>query len=297
MNKIIACPLCNESKTGKLFSVTDYLLSKESFDLLKCEACGFIFTSDPPSPDAIGSYYKSEDYISHSDTTEGFFNRVYHLVRKIMLSKKYNLIKHYSGTNKGSILDIGCGTGYFPGYMKNKGWSALGIESDKRASAYASSKFGLDILEMDDIMSMPAEKFDAVTLWHVLEHLYEPSVTLSMADRILKEDGALIIALPNNASFDARNYGAKWAAWDVPRHLWHFNQESFSRLVSGTGFEITTVRRMPFDVFYVSVLSEQNQGKRLAFIRGIISGSIGWILSLFNKSESSSLIYVLKKKP
>lgn len=296
MNKITACPVCNESKTGKLFSVTDYLLSKESFDLLKCEACGFIFTSDPPSPDAIGSYYKSEDYISHSDTTEGFFNRVYHLVRKIMLSKKYNLIKHYSGTNKGSILDIGCGTGYFPGYMKNKGWSALGIESDKQASAYASSKFGLDILEMDDIMSMPAEEFDAVTLWHVLEHLYEPSVTLSMADRILKEDGVLIIALPNNASFDARHYGAKWAAWDVPRHLWHFNQESFSRLVSGTGFEITTVRRMPFDVFYVSVLSEQNQGKRLAFIRGLLIGSIGWFSSLLEKSDCSSLIYVLKKK-
>ena len=296
MNTTNTCPVCHESKLDKLFSVTDYLVSKESFELLKCAGCGFIITADPPSFDLIGNYYESEEYISHSDTAKGFFNKVYHRVRKRMLSRKYNMVKHYSGIKKGDLLDIGCGTGYFPGYMKNKGWSATGIESDKSASQYASSKFGIDVLEMNDISSMPSKKFDAVTLWHVLEHLYEPSGTVSMVDRILKDEGVLIIALPNNSSFDARIYRDKWAAWDVPRHLWHFNQASFSRLISETSFEIIAVRKMPFDAFYVSVLSEKNRGKKLAFIRGLLSGSIGWFSSLLKKSDCSSLIYVLKKK-
>ena len=213
-----------------------------------------------------------------------------------MLTKKFRIISRFSGIPTGSLLDIGCGTGYFPAFMKSKGWSAVGIESDKNASEFASKNLGIDVYILNDLETLREEPFDAITLWHVLEHLYNPKKLIEDAFHLLKNDGILVIALPNNDSLDASLYKQDWAAWDVPRHLWHFNFDSFSKLIDGTGFSLIRTLRMPFDSFYVSILSEKASNKKLSFLRGIVTGLIGWCFSLFRKRKSSSLIYILKKE-
>ena len=295
MNKPDTCPGCGRKNLSSKFKVTDNLVSKTGFNLVECEDCTLIWTDEAPDRNEIGKYYRSEEYISHSDTRKGIFNRIYHLVRKQMLKKKFNLVKSESGRNQGNILDIGCATGYFPGYMKEQGWDVTGIEADATAAHFAREKFGINVFKPGEIGTLTSNSFDVVSLWHVLEHIHEPKKLIGDLDRILRSDGVLIIALPNNNSTDAGHYKNNWAAWDVPRHLWHFNLNSFESFISGTGFEISAIRKMPYDAFYVSILSEQNKGSSLSFIRGMIIGSISWITSLFRKTSCSSLIFILRK--
>jgi len=293
MNK---CPLCNSSRTATLYTCTDKLVSGKEFPVTECTDCGFIFTSDIPDSSEIGAYYKSEEYISHSDSKEGLFNRIYHIARQRMLRRKSGIVRKYSDISEGKLIDIGCGTGYFAGCMKDLGWDVTGVESDKEAAKVASGKFSITVKKLDELPGFKAEGYDAITLWHVLEHLYEPAKLIQQFSKLLNAYGTLIIALPNNKSYDAKMYREKWAAWDVPRHLWHFNIESFKVLVKDSDLVLIKVKRMPLDAFYVSVLSEKNYSSNFALPKGFIVGLLGWFVSLFNRGSSSSLIYILKKK-
>jgi hypothetical protein len=111
--------------------------------------------------------------------------------------------------------------------------------------------------------------------------------------RILKDDGKCIIALPNLASADARWFGDRWAALDVPRHLWHFSPATLIRFAGDQGFICREIRTMPLDVFYISALSYRDSGCRLSLLRGILTGTLLTISSLFRKNSASSLIYVM----
>jgi SAM-dependent methyltransferase len=290
-----ACPLCSSSEISSHFRCTDHFISKEEFSLFRCGSCGFIFTQDYPDEKEIGEYYKSDNYISHSDTSKGFFNKVYLLARTIMLRRKKGLVTRVTGVNKGSLMDIGSGTGYFAGEMKSAGWEVKGIEINKEARELSVSRFGLDAFDPLLISSFEANSFDCITLWHVLEHFHDPFKYASEISRLLKRDGICLIALPNSNSYDAEYYGSSWAALDVPRHLWHFNPDTFRLFSVKAGFIIENIRTLPLDVFYISALSEKYIRSGLSFIKGMAKAVRFSFLAAFNKERSSSVIYILRK--
>jgi SAM-dependent methyltransferase len=289
------CPLCSSEKIALNFRCTDHFISKEVFQIDKCAECGFEFTQDYPGEQDIGKYYQSEDYISHSDTSKGLINVLYRLARNVMLRRKMGIIRKVTGLNTGNLLDIGSGTGHFAYSMKKAGWQVNGIEINEKARSFSISHFGLDIKVPEAISILQKGSFDCITLWHVLEHFHDPYRYASDIFGLLKPGGVCVIALPNSSSYDAKHYGPFWAAYDVPRHLWHFNPSTFRVFSGKTGFRYEGVRNLPFDVFYISALSEKYKGAGLSFMKGILIAKIFAILSVFNKERSSSVIYILRK--
>jgi SAM-dependent methyltransferase len=255
-----------------------------------------VFTQDHPDEKEIGNYYASEDYLSHNDSARGLTSILFRFSRKIMLGRKRRIAETTAGLKKGRLLDIGCGTGHFLDIMKQAEWEVKGIEINDKAREFAVSSFGVEVINPRQIALLETDSFDCITMWHVLEHFQDPFRYSSEVYRLLKADGACIIALPNCSSYDAEHYGKFWAAFDVPRHLWHFSPFNFQLFAQKAGFIIKSVRSLPLDVFYISMLSEKQRGNNLSFITGIVKGSWFWFLSLFKKTKSSSLIYILKKK-
>lgn len=290
------CPLCSSERITLYLKCADHLVSREEFDIFKCSACGFVFTREYPDEQSIGKYYESDDYISHDDNVKGFINRLYLTARNIMLRRKRRIIGKATGHRKGKVLDIGCGTGYFAGTMKKSGWDVTGIEPNRKARDYGSKRFGIDVLSPDQISGLPGQSFDCITMWHVLEHLQDPFSYTTEIKRLLKSTGVCISALPNCSSLDAKCYVESWAAYDVPRHLWHFTPETYRFFAEKTGFHISRIRPLLLDVFYISLLSEKNKGSKFQFLKGIIKGSLFAFRALFDKNKSSSLIYFLHIK-
>lgn len=293
-NQKYTCLVCQSSNTEHFLNCQDHFVSQEQFHIIQCKNCGFKFTADAPDIPAMGKYYKSDSYISHSDTQKGLVNKMYHKVRDIMLNRKRKLIDSVSDGKK--LLDIGCGTGYFPDFMKHKGYQVTGIELDDDARNFAKKHFGLEVYHPDDLLGKSVkESYDVITLWHVLEHLHESDKYIGWIKNALKVNGVLIIALPNCDSYDARSYGKFWAAYDVPRHLWHFTPDSFEKYLSGHGFKLKKIKRLPFDAYYNSLMSARYAGKFSPMVHGFFTGWISNLLSLFNSSKTSSVIYLLHK--
>lgn len=289
------CCACGSKEVKPVFKVLDHSITKESFHIGECVSCAFRFTIDPPLEKDCGHYYQSEDYVSHSDTSKGLINKLYHLVRQWMLSKKSKLIDSFGGDK--TILDIGSGTGYFLQFMQKKGYLVKGVEVDDKARSYSIEKFGLDVISPTGLKNYVGdETFDVITLWHVLEHLYEPDQYWKIFDRRLKDNGFLVIALPNYKSLDGHYYQQFWAAYDVPRHLWHFNVHSLQKMAERNGFVVTQKIMMPFDAFYASLLSEKYKKSPFGIIRAFGVGLFSLLKSWFNVDASSSIIYVLQKK-
>lgn len=289
------CPLCSSEKISLQFICNDYFISRKDFKIYKCSACDFTFTQDYPEENEIATFYESDNYISHSDTSEGFSNKLYHIARSIMLHKKKKLIRKITALNKGTILDIGSGTGHFVSTMKKAGWLAKGIEINEKARKFSISHFGLEIATHDKISSFEDNGFDCITLWHVLEHFHDPFNYLSEIYRLLKPGAVCVIALPNCSSYDAEYYKEYWAAWDVPRHLWHFNPVTVRLISEKSGFIFEDLRILPLDVFYISQLSEKYKGSAFPFLKGIANAIVFAIISVFKKRRSSSVIYILRK--
>ena len=292
---ISTCPICGTQEFENSLSCKDYYASGEEFQLAKCCNCNFTLTQDFPSEDIIGKYYDVPDYISHSDTHEGIVNKLYHIARKIALRSKAKTVIKYSEKKKGMLLDIGCGTGYFLNKMKTKGWIVAGIEKDEGARKYAKEKFDLNTQTHDYLFQIVDRQKNVVTMWHVLEHLEKLNETMAQLHKILKDDGTAIIALPNRNSFDAKHYQKYWAAYDVPRHLWHFSPNDFEYLANKHNFSITETKPMYFDAFYISMLSEKYKETPVGAFIGLIKGGFFFFGSLFDKKKCSSLIYILKK--
>ena len=291
------CPLCGGEQFEKVMTCTDHYASGESFEVHRCVHCHFLFTQNVPSETEIGRYYQSPDYISHTDTTKGLMNKVYHWVRNYMLDKKAALVKRVSLLpNTGKLLDIGTGTGYFSHAMQQRGWEVSAIEKSPQARQFAKDHFGLLVDSEDKLSSYPAESFHVITLWHVMEHLEHLNETWERLKVMLKKEGTLIVAVPNYTSYDAQHYGAWWAAYDVPRHLWHFSPDTMKQFADKHGFECKEILPMPFDAFYVSMLTEKYRGKRFSFFRGCITGLKALLSARANNERSSSLIYVFRKK-
>ena len=290
------CPVCDSDKIGERFEVTDLFLSQEKFELVKCGDCGMVFTNNPPSPAEIGKYYNSEEYLSHNDNASGLLSFVYKGAREFMLSRKQKSIEKLSGLKSGKLLDIGCGTGHFLEKMQKAGWDVNGVEINEMAREQAKSLTGVTIIEPSRLCDLPKKSFDIITLWHVLEHFHDPENYMSNIKELLKPEGICVIALPNIDSFDAQHYGKYWAAYDVPRHLWHFSPTTFKIFVEKSGFNIFKTKRLPLDVLFISMLSEKYKKSSVPFIKGIFIGKWYWVRSMFEMKRSSSLIYYSRQK-
>lgn len=289
------CPLCNAKDISLTLATEDYSISKEDFEIYACGNCDFHFTQNAPAPMAIAPYYKSDVYISHSDTKEGLVNRLYHTARDLMLKKKRKLIQKLTSGKR--LLDIGSGTGYFLNHMQQNGFKVTGVEIDGDARAATLKNFNIKVNPPPTLLDgQLSEKVDVITLWHVLEHLHDMDGYMQSMHRQLSDDGVVLIAVPNYTSYDAQHYGKHWAAYDVPRHLWHFSPKTVARLADKNGFKVVGQKRLPLDPFYNSLLSEQYQSSKLSLIFGGIIGFISLLVSYVNPSRSTSPIYILKKK-
>lgn len=251
---------------------------------------GFLETHPQPAADVLEKYYESEQYISHTDSKKGVVSFLYQVVKKYSLRKKLRLVSKLNSGEK-TILDIGAGTGEFLKLAFDQGWKVSGVEPNKKARTFAKSKKIALVSSMEEIED---RKFDVVTLWHVLEHLPDLETALEKIEGFLKPNGTLVIAVPNFNSFDANYYKKFWAAYDVPRHLWHFSRESMHKLFSPK-LELQEIRPMVFDAFYVSLLSEKYKTKRSFSLKALW---IGWRSNWKARRtrEYSSLIYCYNKK-
>jgi len=289
------CPVCNSNVFSPFLTCTDFFVSGEKFRIKECDSCGFKITEDVEDEENIGPYYQSERYISHSNTSKGFVNSVYHKVRKHMLGQKRKLVEKVSPGQKGSILDVGTGTGFFLDEMKRQGWQTTGTEKSSDARWFSKSEFGLNVLPTGQLFGFKENLFDIVTLWHVLEHVHQINANMEAFYKILKKGGALIIAVPNHSSYDAGHYREYWAAFDVPRHIWHFAPEQMKSFGEKFGFTLSEIHPMPFDPFYVSLLSEKYKKSKPALLKGMFHGTASWFTGMFKPGRCSSVIYVFKK--
>lgn len=288
------CPACGSHQTRHVLDAKDHTVSGERFPIHECEACKLRFTYPVPDAAHIGRYYQSEDYISHTDTHAGLINKLYHTIRKIALVQKRKWILRAIGIRTGNILDIGCGTGHFLHEMKKAGWRVTGLEPDERARALALSRSQITALPPEELFRLPSGSFDAITLWHVMEHVHELHPYLSEIKRLLHPKGKLFIAVPNYASKDQQFFGPDWAAYDVPRHLYHFSAPAMKKLTESHGLRLCNLKAMPFDGFYISLLSEKYKYGVNHYIGGTITGLKSWFHGRQNPSEASSILYILE---
>lgn len=279
----------NFSEQNVFIKVTDHSVSGESFALLLDSELQLLKTHPQPSLEVLPKYYESEDYISHTDGKRSLFEKVYHFIKRKAIRDKVSLITKLQ-PQKGMLLDIGAGTGDFLQEAKNQNWQCTGIEPSEKAKTTAIQK---GVSFADDLASLENHSFDVITMWHVLEHVPDLEKQIQELKRLLKPNGTIIIAVPNYKSFDAQHYGKFWAAYDVPRHLWHFSKIAIEKLFARENLKLTQVLPMVFDSFYVSLLSEKYKTGKMNFVTGFFIGLQSNIKAKQN-FEYSSHIYVIK---
>ncbi len=286
------CPICNTENIRQVLSAKDHTVSGETFQILECSSCGLRFTQDVPAAAAIAPYYRSENYISHSNTSKGFINRMYQSVRKKTLKQKRRLVQRITGLQTGSLLDLGSGTGAFVHEMKQAGWQVTGLEPDADARQTAKELFGVGLNDTNQFYDLPSSVFDAITMWHVLEHVHDLHGYMEKLSLLLKDNGRLFIAVPNYTSKDAGIYKEFWAAYDVPRHLYHFSPASMQALLQKHGMKIIAQHPMWYDSFYISMLSSKYRHGKTNFFVSFFNGFRSNLKAWGNVKRCSSVIYI-----
>lgn len=278
--------------TDFFLEAEDYTASHEKFKIVKCRNCGFLYTNPRPDIGTIGSYYKSENYISHSDTSKGLVNKLYKIVRTFTLKSKLKLVSPFIADKR--LLDIGAGTGAFINEVKQAGYNVIGIEPDADAVKVAQTNYSIKLLPEAELLNLEPASFDVITMWHVLEHVPLLHKRIEELKTLLSPNGAIFIAVPNHESYDASYYREHWAAYDVPRHLYHFDKQTIVRLFDRFNLELYGIKTMPFDGFYVSMLSEQYKSGRMNMLKGFLTGFKSMISG--RRNNTSSLIYIFRHK-
>lgn len=289
------CPACNSGNIQFALTAKDHTVSQIDFDVWHCNDCSLRFTQDIPAIHEIGTFYQSANYISHSNTKKGLINQLYHLVRNYTLGLKARQIKRFTGLQKGRLLDIGAGVGAFAATMQNVGWTVTALEPDEQARKKAADTFGLTLQLPEELYRFVGDSFDVITLWHVLEHVHDLSGYWKAFHNCLPKGGKLVIAVPNYTSADAGYYQQDWAAYDVPRHLYHFSPASMQELATQNGFRMVKMQPMWFDAFYVAMLSEQYKTGKINYLLAFIQGLKSNWSAMGNAAKCSSVIYVMEK--
>jgi 2-polyprenyl-3-methyl-5-hydroxy-6-metoxy-1,4-benzoquinol methylase len=293
MTEINNCPICGTTDLQIKIQTQDFSVTGELFNIVECDHCELLITSPRPANQDLNRYYQSEHYVSHTSKATNLTNRLYLLVRSFTLKNKLSLVN--KNCIRGALLDYGCGTGDFLNILSEDDWTVFGIEPSLQAREIALSN-NPNIFE--SIEDLPNEKFNAITLWHVLEHVSEPNFLLKQLQERLYNNGRIFIAVPNFNSHDAKHYEKHWAGLDVPRHLWHFSTKAMENLLQNNGLKIASIKPMYFDAPYVSMLSEKykanNKANLTTFIKGASNGVWSNIKAFFS-NQYSSLIYIVKK--
>lgn len=294
MEHLSACPVCNNRNFETHLNSRDYFLTSETFSIVRCISCDFLFTNPRPEKNVIGNYYKSETYISHSDTSRGFVNKVYQSVRNRTLKQKSTWISNHKG--QGRVLDIGAGTGHFLKTIIEKGYSGVGLEPEEEARKLAKTRFDLNLYEDLESVTKIENQFDVITLWHVLEHVHELKATLDKIRSLLSTGGILVIAVPNPQSYDANYYGKYWAAYDLPRHLYHFTRGPLIQLMESYRYKLIQTYPMKFDSYYVSMLSEKYRTGKTNYFNASLRGFLSNFYARNKQYNYSSLTYIFTNK-
>lgn len=288
-----ACPACNAPTIAPVLKTKDYTVSQQAFEIWECSACTLRFTQSVPDEQHIGPYYRSENYISHTNTGKGLVNKLYHMVRRHTLRSKCRLIERSGNWHSRTLLDVGAGTGAFVHYMRQHAWQVTGLEPDEAARKVALETFRINLLPPDHLWALPADSIDVITLWHVLEHVHRLHDYMRQLKTLLKPGGLLFIAVPNYTSADAAIYGEHWAAYDVPRHLYHFSPKAMQQLVRQHGMRIQNMQPMWFDSFYVSMLSNKYKTGKTGMLQSIWNGLRSNQAAMRHRDRCSSLIYII----
>ena len=287
------CPWCDSEKTQMHLWVKDLFLTNEAFEIHECLKCGLLFTEPRPKPEEIGKYYQSEEYYSHQENTSGFIPRIYETVKGFNLKKKYKMAT--KGLSKGKMLEIGCGAGDFLKTMEDRGWICTGIEPSEHAKEIARKKVKAELLNTQDINQLKSERYDLITMWHVLEHVDNLKEEVQQLQRLLKKGGRLVLALPNFKSADAQYYKEFWAAYDVPRHLNHFCRESINNIFKTSELNLIKTDKLAWDAYYISYMSEKYKNHSLPLFKGVWRGLVSNCKAR-KSGEWSSLVYVLERQ-
>ena len=287
------CPWCGSDKAQINLWLKDEFLSKEDFHICECLNCGLLYTMPRPSKEKIGDYYKSEEYYSHQENKKGFIPKVYEAVKKVNLKHKYNLAT--KDIKAGRLLDIGCGVGDFLHTAEEHGWSCTGVEPSEDAKNIARKKIKADLIASEDLEQIPDGSFDLITMWHVLEHVDNLKWQVEQLQRLVKPQGRIVIAVPNYKSYDAQFYNELWAAYDVPRHLSHFNKTTLTKIFKSKGLELKKTDKLVWDAYYISYMSEQYKHHSLPLIKGAFRGLVSNFKAR-RSGEWSSMVYIFEKK-
>lgn len=293
MEQLSLCPNCNGQQFEPFLECTDYTVTGERFSIVNCKKCGFKFTNPRPGASEIGRYYESEDYISHSDTKAGIINKIYHVVKKRAIQQKIRLIERLNPPTK-DILDIGCGTGAFLKGIKDAGWNATGVEPSEKARDYCSEMHKLTAFD-ESFLKKTKENYSVITMWHVLEHVHDLNGRIAEINQLLRPGGYAIIAVPNYKSADATKYGQYWAAYDVPRHLYHFSADTIKSLFKKHELRFVKSLPMKMDSYYVSLLSEKYYKSSMQFAKAFLAGFFSNNKANNDAEKYSSVIYIFTK--
>ncbi len=235
----VRCNLCDSDKFTEVYTLQDYLLERPNIltTLVQCDNCGLIYQNPRPSAVEMDQHYPDE-YEPYENLGE---SKKTWLLRKAIeygLAKRAKFVTKHRKT--GRLLDVGCATGEFLSAMRlQEDWELYGVEPNARVASIASHNTGANVfIGTLEQAQFAKDYFDVVTMWDVLEHVYNPQKTLDEIFRILKPDGLLIIRVPNGSSFQAKIFGKFWAGLDAPRHLYVFSLKTLSTMLSRSGFEI-----------------------------------------------------------
>lgn len=268
---------------------TDHFLSQESFELLFDEGLKAYKTF--PVPEALENYYISERYFSHNNAKKSIVEKLYAAAKYYRNKAKWKAVLRLRPEADRSspfrLFDFGSGDNSFV-LSAPEGVISLGYDPFSSSATYGYEG-SVDALNADQAV------FDAITLWHSLEHTANPLEELRKLRGLLKPGGQFHIAVPNHASWDAEQYKTFWAGYDVPRHLWHFSYESFEAISERLGLELLNKKAQWFDAFYVSYLSEKYKGSTTPLLKGSMRTLMA--MATRNAFKRPSALYVVLKKP
>ncbi|KQR95236.1 methyltransferase type 11 [Chryseobacterium sp. Leaf180] len=271
--------------------IKDHFLTGETFEIIETETPGVFKTS--PIPENLSKYYESENYISHHQDSGSLKEKLYKFLQSFNLNYKKNILVERIPANA-KVLDYGCGAGEFLKFIEND-FQTYGFEPDADARNAAQHKTSKSQIVHDIDLILDAS-LDAITLWHVFEHIENQDEMLEKFSSKLKTKGLLIIAVPNPTSYDALHYKEFWAAYDVPRHIYHFSKNGMENLIAKKpNWKMRKIKPLILDAFYIAMLSEKYKKSPLFWLKAMFYGVISNFKASFS-NEFSSLIYIIEKK-
>lgn len=273
-----------------IMKIKDLFLTQETFELKETSVPGILRTF--PVPENLDKYYESADYISHHQDSGSLKERIYKFAQNFNLNYKRNIVAKETFKNA-KVLDYGCGAGEFIRHIESD-FETYGYEPNPSARNAAKSKAGKTKF-IEDISEIQDGTVDIITMWHVFEHIENQEVMLNIFHNKLKTNGLMIIAVPNHTSYDAAYYKEFWAAYDVPRHIYHFSKSGMEKLFNSENWKLKKIKPLLLDSYYISILSEQYRKNPIFWLRGPIVGAISNLKASKN-GEFSSLIYIIEKK-